>query len=143
MKSYDIEIQNAIVKLLKKNDLPVVENQLVAKPDEPIIVISECMEEPDITKTEGRNILTYTVKMWSKRNGTSISLKRMKNKVIQALTDGDYFTPQKLYKVDDCIIDRLSIVNAYFFKEIDGKGGVSTTHYYQCAINLIFLVRGI
>lgn len=139
MISFDLMLHKEIVRLLRDEGLLVVDNQLKYKT--PVVVIGESKEYLDNTKTFGRNSIVFTLKMWGSENGSSLEIKELKERVIKALTNNDYFDPESIYRLEGAIIDSINIEEVYLFKEFDSEN--KTKHYFQSSINITYKIRGI
>ena len=134
MRSYDLPLQKEIVRLLKKEGITVRDN--VDEYNNPIVIISESSEVEDKTKTFDRNEVSFTLNMWGSKNGSSVEVKELKDKVLKALTEGEYNIP-------GYSIDNIRVENVVTFKEINDNNGNKTTHYYQSILNIIYKIKGV
>lgn len=131
MKSYDLLIHKEIVRLLRAEGVVVRDDTFGY--DKPMVIISESEEIPDNSKTFDRNTITYSVKMWGSKNGSSVELKELKAKVVQALSEG-------VYNIPGYIIDMITIENVTTFKEIENTNN-SNTYYYQSILNISYKIK--
>ena len=131
MKSYDLLIHKEIVRLLRAEGVVIRDDTFGY--DKPMVIISESEEIPDNSKTFDRNIITYSVKMWGSKNGSSVELKELKAKVVQALSEG-------VYNIPGYIIDMITIENVTTFKEIENTNN-SNTYYYQSILNISYKIK--
>lgn len=132
MRSYDLILHKEIVRLLKAESIKVVDDSMLS--DTPVVVFSESNEITDNTKTYDRNIVSYTLKMWGSKNGSSVEVKELKAKVVQALTEG-------IYKVPGYCIDNISVENVATFKELENANSSTINHYYQSILNISYKIK--
>lgn len=128
--SYDVFVHKEIVRRLKVGGYQVTDGQTFKT--SPTIIIYECEEVSNDTKTSERNTLRYTLKVWGSANGSSLEIKTLKREIIKLLTEEPYF-------IEGLKVEHVDLSNTVTFKEVEGQG--SANHYYQCILYIDFIIE--